>query len=214
MVYSTSRQSTAEDHELQPFYGRDNSSQPDAAQSLSSNEDHHTPMLGHPKQLDDRSPKMESENPEHKPYLKRVYDKLVRGHKYAEIGPLQPDLHQRAWRTGVKSATLGATVIFILNAGITLFIATRCSKISFLDSGLHVGINILSTAFLSAINFVMQILNAPSRSQLDDRHQLGMSLDIGIPSFKNVLRVGWLQGFLWFFIGSFGYHTTSLAAYT
>jgi hypothetical protein len=205
--------STAE--EIQLFNLKDNSSQPNVAQSPYSNEHNCEQTLGDLAQLDGRTIAIGREEFAQKSRLRRVYSKIVKGHEYAEIGPLQPDSHRRAWRAGIKWVTFGATVIFILNIGITIFVAARypisngtatlykgsCKKISLIDSGLHIVINILSTAFLSASNFVMQILNAPSRTQVLKRHYLGKSFDIGILSFRNAVKVGWLQGSLWFLLG-------------
>ncbi|KAH0437792.1 hypothetical protein CcaCcLH18_03688 [Colletotrichum camelliae] len=50
---------------------------------------------------------------------------------------------------------------------------------------LHLLINALSTIVLASSNFFMQVLNAPSRREVDTVHARGKWLDIGIPSWRN-----------------------------
>ncbi|KAF5491521.1 hypothetical protein CGCS363_v011189 [Colletotrichum siamense] len=50
---------------------------------------------------------------------------------------------------------------------------------------LHLLINALSTVVLASSNFFMQVLNAPSRREVDAVHARGKWLDIGIPSWRN-----------------------------
>jgi hypothetical protein len=67
--------------------------------------------------------------------------------------------------------------------------------------GLHIVINILSSALLSASNYTMQVLNAPTRSECDKAHARGDWLDIGIPSLHNITRVTWPRRVLWLLLG-------------
>lgn len=50
----------------------------------------------------------------------------------------------------------------------------------------HVLINVLSTVMLSASNYTMQVLNAPTRKEMDRAHANGQWLDIGILSVHNL----------------------------
>jgi len=124
------------------------------------------------------------------------------------------DPSRAGWRTWIQVATISVGFIFVVNIIITVAFAVRfgvlsgvatlmvgeCGKVSSVDSWLHVLINILSSSLLAASNYVMQVLNAPSRAQLDRAHAQGKYLHIGIPSFRNVMHVGWRQGVLWFLL--------------
>lgn len=50
-------------------------------------------------------------------------------------------------------------------------------------------VNITSTGILASSNFFMQVLNAPTREEVDRAHSCGSWLDVGIPSFRNTLRM-------------------------
>jgi len=151
----------------------------------------------------------------HKYFVQRAYSKLAHGHDHPKIGPLQKDARRVAWQAGVRWVTIGAALILLLNIVVTIFVTVRfgisngvatlytgdCTTISRVDSGLHIAINFLSTAFLSASNYVMQILNAPTRKQVNDFHARGVSLHIGIPSFENAMRLRKRQTILWAVLG-------------
>lgn len=61
-----------------------------------------------------------------------------------------------------------------------------CTTSTRLNIVLHLLLNVISTTVLSSSNFFMQILSAPSRHEIDQAHALIQSLDIGIPSIKNL----------------------------
>ncbi|KAF4490123.1 hypothetical protein CGGC5_v003932 [Colletotrichum fructicola Nara gc5] len=50
---------------------------------------------------------------------------------------------------------------------------------------LHLLINIFSSVMLASSNFFMQVLNAPTRSEVDAAHAQGRWVDIGVPSWRN-----------------------------
>ncbi|KAI3320668.1 hypothetical protein HD806DRAFT_547204 [Xylariaceae sp. AK1471] len=58
-------------------------------------------------------------------------------------------------------------------------------------------INIFSTAFLASLNYYMQILNAPSREEIDVQHSKGIHHDIGVPSWSNAFRLFWFKSITW-----------------
>lgn len=68
----------------------------------------------------------------------------------------------------------------------TILFDGECGKASRLDVILHLFINIIATAVLASSNFFMQILSSPSRLEVDKAHANLQSLDIGIPSVKNI----------------------------
>ncbi|KAK8009424.1 hypothetical protein PG991_011975 [Apiospora marii] len=61
-----------------------------------------------------------------------------------------------------------------------------CDTSRHLNVALHLLINLVSSAVLASSNYFMQILNAPSRHEIDRAHHTLSSLDIGIPSLKNL----------------------------
>ncbi|KAI1735862.1 hypothetical protein F4680DRAFT_469712 [Xylaria scruposa] len=72
-----------------------------------------------------------------------------------------------------------------------------CITSSTLNLFLHLLINVVSTAVLSSSNFFMQILNAPSRQEINRAHSWLQSLDIGIPSTKNLRHVSKFKSASW-----------------
>ncbi|KAI0388611.1 hypothetical protein F5Y17DRAFT_452151 [Xylariaceae sp. FL0594] len=77
------------------------------------------------------------------------------------------------------------------SAQVLFFYANDCGggSVTNLDTALHILINIASTLVLASSNFFMQILNAPSREEVDEAHAKGSWLDIGVASPRNGLRV-------------------------
>lgn len=65
------------------------------------------------------------------------------------------------------------------------------------DTALHFIINVLSTVILSASNYCMQSLVAPTRKDIDKVHAEREWLDIGVPSTRNLDVVGTGQLVLW-----------------
>ncbi|KAB8234185.1 uncharacterized protein BDW43DRAFT_274514 [Aspergillus alliaceus] len=61
-----------------------------------------------------------------------------------------------------------------------------CSEITAIDSAAHVALNVLSSLFLSAGSYCMQILVSPSRREIDEAHARGVTLDIGVQSIRNL----------------------------
>jgi hypothetical protein len=65
----------------------------------------------------------------------------------------------------------------------------------------HVFISALSTLLLSASNYTMQILIAPTRSEVDRAHRGEFKgrtwLDIGVLSTTNLAHVGTVRHVLW-----------------
>ncbi|KAK2777505.1 hypothetical protein CKAH01_12053 [Colletotrichum kahawae] len=73
----------------------------------------------------------------------------------------------------------------------------RGSNTSTANTLLHLLINILSTTILASSNFFMQVLNAPSRLEVDAAHARGIWLDIGIPSWRNAFYLSYFKLFTW-----------------
>lgn len=66
-----------------------------------------------------------------------------------------------------------------------------------LNVALHLLLNIISTAVFASSNFFMQVLNSPSRKEVDKIHARGSWLGIGVPSVRNAFRVGKFKTSCW-----------------
>jgi hypothetical protein len=117
------------------------------------------------------------------------------------IGIAKAREERQKWRTSLYMFMGLACAVFIVNTGILVWIIrTRgtndgvgilyeasCDKTKKINIGIHLLINILSSALLSASNYCMQCLSAPTRPEVDKAHRKGHWLDIGIPSLHNVV---------------------------
>ncbi|KAF2094484.1 hypothetical protein NA57DRAFT_46583 [Rhizodiscina lignyota] len=101
----------------------------------------------------------------------------------------------------LRIQTVAAFLVFAANIGIITYAVSsyppdsrqigtftlgNCNKVSIINNALHVGLNIISSLFLGAGNYCMQVLVAPSREEIDRAHSMGVSLEIGVPSIKNL----------------------------
>lgn len=76
-----------------------------------------------------------------------------------------------------------------------------CSRIEKVSAGLHVIINLLSTLLLGASNMCMQLLAAPTRSEINIAHKDFIWLDIGVPSLRNLRYIGKERLAIWILLG-------------
>jgi hypothetical protein len=95
-------------------------------------------------------------------------------------------------------------VVLIINLALVIFASAKydslngvvilyegdCARVGNLDKWLHLLINLLGTAMLSASNYCMQLRAAPTREDIDRAHEVNRSLDIGIPSLRNLRYIG------------------------
>lgn len=73
-----------------------------------------------------------------------------------------------------------------------------CSSASTFNTIAHLLINALATGVLASSNFFMQVLNAPTRADIDRVHGKGQTwADIGAPSFRNLRFMGWWKTTAW-----------------
>jgi hypothetical protein len=79
----------------------------------------------------------------------------------------------------------------------TIIYESNCNQISRLNLSLHLLINLISSGILASSNFYMQILSSPSRKEIDRAHAHLRSLDIGIPSVKNIWSVSRFKRICW-----------------
>ncbi|KAH9229926.1 hypothetical protein K456DRAFT_1844038 [Colletotrichum gloeosporioides 23] len=84
----------------------------------------------------------------------------------------------------------------------------RSRSSSVTNTMLHLLLNILSTIILASSSFFMQVLNSPSRKEVDETHATGDWLDIGIPSWRNAFRLSRFKLWSWiiFFLSSVPIH--------
>ncbi|KAH6644215.1 hypothetical protein C7974DRAFT_371355 [Boeremia exigua] len=110
------------------------------------------------------------------------------------------------WRTGVLLGSCMSASVLCLNIvllivgcvahggfheGISTLGTGTISDISRWSTVVHLLINACSTTLLSASNYTMQVLNSPTREEIDHAHRKGQWLDIGVLSFRNLRRITW-----------------------
>lgn len=66
-----------------------------------------------------------------------------------------------------------------------------------LNVSLHLLVNIVSTAVFASSNFFMQVVNSPSRREVDAAHAKGSYLSIGVPSIRNAFLVSRFKTCCW-----------------
>ena len=134
------------------------------------------------------------------------------------LSPFIPDadLEQaRKWTDRRKSFLLAmcitATLVLLANIAATVFCVVyydtpiiyrgNCGVAHSIDTGLHGVINVLSTLLLSASNLSMQLLAAPTRTEIDRAHMKKVWLDIGVPSIRNMRYIAKRRRALWILLG-------------
>lgn len=148
----------------------------------------------------------------------RPIDKLNRNKRQqgVSISEISRTLPSRQWLQGVYLCALATTTVLVAN--VVLFIAASvlayrddhdhgfstetiftgsCDVTKRWDSGLHLAINLLSTVLLAASNYCMQSLAAPTRDDVDRFHSRRVWLDIGVPSIRNLFKIGGRQPLIW-----------------
>lgn len=72
-----------------------------------------------------------------------------------------------------------------------------CDQISVINTLLHLLLNIASSLIIASSNFFMQVLNSPTRAEVDRAHARKKWLEIGVPSLRNVLSVSPYKSLVW-----------------
>lgn len=117
----------------------------------------------------------------------------------------------KSWKVGVMAAAAMTTVVLLVNSILTIWASVSfgleagigtayngsCDVVSAWSFWLHILINALSSALLSASNYTMQCVTAPTRRECDVAHARGDWLDIGVPSVRNLSRISWLRRVMW-----------------
>ncbi|KAL4972308.1 hypothetical protein BDW66DRAFT_164259 [Aspergillus desertorum] len=137
------------------------------------------------------------------------------------------------WKRTLYLGSIGASTALILNLAMVCWASTRsrpsdegdsvlyagdCDRTKQISTGVHLVINILGTGLLSASNYAMRCLSAPSRGDLDRAHAKRQWLDIGVPSARNLARIPRMRMLLWLCLVAFSaplhlfYNSTVYAA--
>lgn len=133
--------------------------------------------------------------------------------------PAASSPHSRSWTKGIVFCSWVMGTVLSINILLTIIAAGiaysrngqddfsfaaiytgSCDRAKNWTTGLHLVINILSTAMLGASNYCMQCLASPSRAQVDEAHSQRRSVSIGVPNIWDLLRrqrgkrqlLGWL----------------------
>jgi hypothetical protein len=116
-----------------------------------------------------------------------------------------------SWKIGVATAASTTTGVLLVNIILTIWASIKygldngigtahegsCDTVSAWSFWLHIIINALSSALLSASNYTMQCVTAPTRRECDFAHARGDWLDIGVPSVRNLFRISWRRRIMW-----------------
>ena len=119
------------------------------------------------------------------------------------------------WKFGVTGWVVVVIMTLFINIGLSVFagyyrgfnkgigtlVQGECSKITAYNIGAHLIINILSTLLLSGSNYCMQCLSAPTRREINNAHEQGITLDIGIPSLRNLGALDRWKVIMWTLLG-------------
>jgi hypothetical protein len=140
--------------------------------------------------------------------------------------PLHPRKQKflAGWRLCVFLSLIGITLVCVLNVSITLWVwkggqstihgdmgtlfEGSCKKARRMNVWIHLLINVISTLLLSASNYCMQIISAPSRKELTDAHTKRRWLHIGVPSLRNLRHIERSRAIIWvlLFVSSMPLH--------
>lgn len=139
----------------------------------------------------------------------------------SEANPAHPKAQTlRVWRTKrqtvLSAYAVVAALVLLINVAATVYFRIRwktigdigtlyrgdCSQSHRLSSRLHILINVLSTALLSASNLCMQLLAAPTRQEIDKAHEKYIWLDIGVPSIRNLKHISKRRGMAIFLLAT------------
>ncbi|KAH8654796.1 hypothetical protein BGZ61DRAFT_434876, partial [Ilyonectria robusta] len=125
--------------------------------------------------------------------------------------PGRPAVPRPAWArlAGLNTILLGVFAVLLitvliygcvrasgLNAAFILY-KGPCSQSKTINLSLHLLLNVFGTLILASSNYFMQILNAPSRAELDHAHARSGWVNIGVPSIRNFIYLGPVKFTCW-----------------
>lgn len=136
------------------------------------------------------------------------------------LDPGQPQAYtSRTWWSsrqnllGVQQVT--AAVVFGINLcwmiwaknryrtldGVGTMYLGNCASVKRINLWLHLFINALSTLLLGSSNYCMQLLVAPTHSEVQKAHRKSLWVDIGAPSVRNLQWIARRSVFVWCCLG-------------
>lgn len=83
------------------------------------------------------------------------------------------------------------------------FYAGSCETTRMANLGIHLGLNFAATLVFSSAIFAMQVLNSPTREEVDAAHAKGKYVEIGVPSVSNVLVLSRFKIIAWIVLAVF-----------
>ena len=119
---------------------------------------------------------------------------------------------KRSWTFGIHAGLYASTAVLLGNVallvtgsiahggvidGIGTIAQGDMRRISLTSTAYHLLINVLSTVLLTSSNYAMQILCAPTRSDIDRAHSNGHWLEVGIMSIRNLRHIDRRRAMLW-----------------
>lgn len=81
--------------------------------------------------------------------------------------------------------------------GLGVILGHDCGKVRSIDSRFHYAINVIATVLVSASNYNMQCLTAPTRKDVDTAHRRRKWLDIGVHSMRNLPHIARPKVIFW-----------------
>lgn len=125
--------------------------------------------------------------------------------------------HARGWRRPVilnaillalLSGTLSLTTFFSGNETESftinyLFYAGTCKTTRIANLLIHLGLNVAATLVFSSAIFSMQVLNSPTREEVDAAHAKGKYVEIGVPSLSNLFVLSRYKVIAWVILAVF-----------
>lgn len=119
------------------------------------------------------------------------------------------------WKVGATSAAVVGLATLVVNlaalgwlqrhpnvdSGLVEVYHGDCRQVERLQIWSHFAINALSTLLLSGSNYCMQVLCAPTRSELDRVHARRRYMDVGVQSVRNLRYVSPYRAVVWWTLG-------------
>jgi hypothetical protein len=107
------------------------------------------------------------------------------------------------WRGGVALNMILAFVALAVSVGCMVAIIVHtsslpsqssiregsCDDIRAVNVGLRVAINVIGIVLVAGATYVFQVLTSPTRAEVDRAHRSSRYLDIGVPSFRNLIYI-------------------------
>lgn len=113
------------------------------------------------------------------------------------------------WRKGTLIAAGLAFITFVVNISLLFYDISHkhravysgsCAKVRKISLWLHLLLNVCSSLLLGGSNYVMQILSAPTRTELIKAHKNGKWMRIGVQSLHNLVMKRKSNAALWFLL--------------